>query len=263
MKYKLADDARPQAKLLVIATIITVAVWFIPYAEYLVYPIRLFVTFIHESSHAIVALITGGSVQSLTIASDGSGVVYSAPSSLFGALFTSSAGYLGTTIFGVLLLYLMRKNVASQKVLFSLGAGIGLITLIFGIIFPVFNFLSLNVPFSSVAFTVVVGILLAVGLMALAFYASEKVANFAIAFLAVQCLLNALSDLKTLFFINAPLIGHDNISSDAGNMASATGIPAIIWTVIWIAISVAVVGLGIRMYMAARSASPTDSVFVD
>jgi len=74
MRYKLAEDAKPQVLLLLIATLLTVAIWFIPYADYLVYPIRLFVTFIHESSHAIIALLTGGSVQSLTIAVDGSGV---------------------------------------------------------------------------------------------------------------------------------------------------------------------------------------------
>jgi hypothetical protein len=252
MKYKLADDARPQARLLIIATAITVAVWFIPYAEYAVYPIRLFVTFIHESSHALVALITGGSVKSLTIAADGSGVVYSASSSLFGVLFTSSAGYLGTTIFGVILLYLMRRNVSSQKVLFCLGG-----------LLPFFNFLSLDVGIGSIGFTVAVGLGLSVGLMALALYANPKIANFAIAFLAIQCLTNALSDLKTLFFINAPLMGSDNISTDAGNMATATGVPAIVWTIMWIVISVGVIGLGIRMYMAARSASPTDSVFID
>src|SRR5216117_1028662 len=100
MKYKLADDARPQVKLLLAATVATIALWFIPYAEYLVYPVRLFVTFIHESSHALVALLTGGSVQSLTIASDGSGLTYSAPSGFIGGVLTSSAGYLGTTIAG-------------------------------------------------------------------------------------------------------------------------------------------------------------------
>lgn len=263
MKYTLADEARPQAKLLVIATAITVAVWFIPYAEYLVYPIRLFVTFIHESSHALGAILTGGSVKSLTIAADGSGVVYSASSSLFGALFTSGAGYLGTTIFGVILLYLMRRNVASQKLLFCLGGLLGIITIVFGILFPFFNFLSLNVGIGSIGFTVAVGLGLSVGLMALALYTNPRVANFAIAFLAVQSLTNALADLKTLFFINAPLIGDDNISSDAGNMAAATGVPAIVWTIMFIVISIAVIGLGIRMYMAAKSASATDSVFID
>src|SRR5436309_12289369 len=100
MRYKLAEDAKPQLTLLMIAALATVALWFIPYAEYLVYPIRLFVTFIHESGHAIVAVLTGGAVQSLTISADGSGVVYSSGASLLGQLFTSSAGYLGTTFFG-------------------------------------------------------------------------------------------------------------------------------------------------------------------
>jgi len=263
MKYKIAEDARPQITLLLIATVITIALWFIPFTDYLVYPIRLFVTFIHEGSHALVAVLTGGSVKSLTIAAAGSGVVYSASTSLFGALFTSSAGYLGTTIFGVILLYLMRRNVSSPKVLFCLGGSIGVITIVFGVIFPFFNFLSLNVGIGSLGFTIAVGLALSVGLMALALYASPRIANFAIAFLAIQCLTNALSDLKTLFFINAPLMGNDNISTDAGNMAAATGVPAIVWTIMWIVISVAVIGLGIRMYMAAKSASPTDSVFID
>jgi hypothetical protein len=88
----LAEDAKPQVLLLLIATALTIALWFVPYAEYLVYPVRLFVTFVHESSHALVAVLTGGSVQSLTISADGSGVVYSMGSGLIGQLLTSSAG---------------------------------------------------------------------------------------------------------------------------------------------------------------------------
>src|SRR6187549_1760869 len=112
MRYKLAEDAKPQLYLLLIATVVTIVLWFIPFADYLVYPIRLFVTFIHESSHALIAVLTGGSVSSLTIASDGSGVVYLANTSWIGMLLTSSAGYLGTTVFGVLMLLLIRKSVS-------------------------------------------------------------------------------------------------------------------------------------------------------
>jgi len=56
MGYKLAEDAKPQVILLIIATVITIVLWFIPFADYLVYPIRLFVTFIHEASHALIAV---------------------------------------------------------------------------------------------------------------------------------------------------------------------------------------------------------------
>lgn len=262
MRYALRPDAKTQVKLLLIATFATIALWFIPYAEYLVYPIRLFVTFVHESGHAIAAFITGGSVQSLTISADGSGAVYSAPSGFLGAILTSSAGYLSTTFFGVLMLYLMRRNFSAHKILLISGLFVAVVTVVFGIVSPLFNFLSLNVPFSSVAFTVVVGLLLSAGLVGLALYSNLKVANFAVAFLAVQCLLNALSDLKTVLFINAPLVG-DNIANDAGNMAAATGIPAFLWVVVWIAISLLMIVVGTRFY-AIRKASPAgDSVFED
>lgn len=261
MRYTLAEDAKPQLSLLLIATLVTIGLWFIPYAEYLVYPIRLFVTFIHEGSHALIAVVTGGSVQSLTIAADGSGVVYSAHSGTLGGLLTSSAGYLGTTVFGVVMLYLMRRAVSPHKILFACGAFVGLMTIVFGMLSPVFNFLSLQVPFSSVLFTILAGSILTAGLLALAKFSSPKVANFAVAFLAAQCLLNALADLKTVLFINAPLVGS-NIQNDAANMATATGIPAFLWVIVWIGISLIMITVGLRLY-ANRSGGKVESVFED
>lgn len=262
MRYKLAEDAKPQVLLLIVATVITIALWFIPFADYLVYPIRLFVTFIHEGSHAITAFLTGGSVQSLTIASDGSGVVYSAPAGWFGAVLTSSAGYLGSTAFGVLLLYLLRKSVSPRKVLFGCAAFVGVMLVVFGILSPLFNFLSLQVAYSSVAFTIIAGLTLTAGLLALARYASPRVANFAVAFLAVQCVLNSLSDLKTLFLINSPLIGSD-MQTDAANMASATGLPGIVWVVVWIGISLLMISVGLRLYAVSQARRAGESVFED
>jgi hypothetical protein len=262
MRYKLAEDAKPQVLLLIIATVITIALWFVPFADYLVYPIRLFVTFVHEGSHALTAFLTGGSVQSLTIAADGSGVVYSAPSGFFGAILTSSAGYLGSTAFGVLLLYLIRKAVSPSKILFGCAAFVGIMTVVFGILSPVFNFLSLQVAFSSIAFTIISGLLLTAGLLAIARYAKVRWANFAVAFLAVQCLLNSLSDLKTLFLINSPLIGSD-MQTDAANMANATGLPGILWVLIWIAISILMISVGLRLYAVSKNRMTSESVFED
>lgn len=262
MKYRLAEDAKPQLWLLLVATIITIALWFIPFADYLVYPIRLFVTFIHESSHALVAFLTGGAVQSLTIASDGSGVVYSAPSGFIGAVLTSSAGYLGTTAFGVLLLFLIRRSISPNKVLMACGALVAFVTAFFGILMPIFNIFSLQVGFSSLLFTTFCGAILSAGLFALGKYASLRTANFAVAFLAVQCLLNAFLDLKTLFFINAPLIGSD-LQNDATNMANATGVPGFVWVLIWIGISVVMISIGLRVYAVSRKGSQTDLPFED
>jgi hypothetical protein len=261
MRHRIAEDAKPQLLLLLLATAITLVLWFLPFADYIVYPIRLFVTFIHESSHALIAVLTGGSVQSLTISSDGSGVVYSAPGGMIGGLLTSSAGYLGTTAFGVLMLYLIRRSVSPNKVLAALGIFVAAMTIIFTIVSPIFNFLSLNTTFSSIAFTVLAGSLLAAGLVGLGLYAKENVARFAVAFLAVQCLLNAALDLVNVFFINAPLIGTD-MHTDAANMSAATGIPSLLWVVIWIGISLFMISIGLRLYAVKQSkAAANDSVF--
>ena len=103
MKYQLAENARPQVTLLLTATLISVALWvvswYMPFVGYIVYPLQLFATFVHESSHALMTLITGNTVMSLTVSPDGSGAVWS-QSSGFSSLLISSAGYLGTTIFG-------------------------------------------------------------------------------------------------------------------------------------------------------------------
>ena len=260
MRYKLADDAKPQVKLLILATVITIDLWFIPWADYLVYPIRLFVTFVHEGSHALAAFLTGGSVQSLTIAADGSGAVYSAPSGWLGAIITSSAGYLGTTVFGVLLLLLIRWSVSPNKILLASGAFVGVMTVVFGLLSPIFNFLSLQVGFGSVLFTIFAGVVLTAALMVLARFANARTANFAVAFLAIQCLLNSLLDLKTLFFINAPFSGS-SIQTDAANMAAATGMPSIIWVVVWIVISLVMISIGLRVYAVTRNRAADNTVF--
>lgn len=260
--YKLAEDAKPQVWLLIIATVITIVLWFLPYADYLTYPIRLFVTFVHEAGHALAAVLTGGSVQSLTVASDGSGAVYSAPSGWISQLVTSSAGYLGTTVFGVAMLALIRKNFSPNKVLVGLGVFVGLFTLIFGLISPVFHFLSLQVEFSSIAFTNLVGFGLTAAFLAAARFLDLKWASFAVAFLAVQLILNALADLKTVFMINAPLVGSD-MHNDAANMAAATGLPGIVWVSIWIVISVVMISVGLRLYAVSGRARSSDSLFND
>ncbi len=261
MRHRIAEDAKPQLLLLLIASLVTVVLWWvIPFGDFLVYPIRLFVTFIHESSHAIVAVLTGGSVQSLTISMDGSGVVYSAPSGTIGTLLTSSAGYLGTTAFGVIMLFLIRRSVSPHKILTALGLFVAFVTLVFTIVSPIFNFLSLNAAFSSIVFTVIAGALLAAALVGLGLYANLRVANFAVAFLAVQCLLNAILDLKNVFFVNAPLVGSD-MHTDAANMAMATGIPGIFWVVIWIGLSMLMISLGLRLYAVSQNRKASDSVF--
>src|ERR1043165_6729889 len=100
MRFRLSQDARPQAMTLLVAATISVILWFIPYAEVLTYPFRIFVTFIHEGGHAIAALLTGNSVQSLSVATNASGETYTTQGALISQVLISSAGYLGSMAFG-------------------------------------------------------------------------------------------------------------------------------------------------------------------
>ena len=135
-----------------------------------------------------------------------------------------------------------------------------LMTVIFTVISPVFNFLSLQASFGNILFTIVAGAVLTAALVGLGAYGSPKVANFSVAFLAVQCLLNAILDLKNVFFISAPGVGSD-IQTDAANMAAATGIPGILWVVIWIGLSMLMISLGLRFYAVKQNRKASDSVF--
>src|SRR5919205_3135958 len=118
MKINISPDARPQVRTLIIATLITLALWFIPYAEILAYPFRIFVTFIHEGGHAIAALLTGNSVLSLSVATNGAGETYTTQGGTFSQMFVSSAGYLGAMAFGAVILVLIRRAAAARVILF-------------------------------------------------------------------------------------------------------------------------------------------------
>ncbi len=259
MKYKIAEDARPQITLLLIATALTIALWFIPFADYLVYPIRLFVTFIHEGGHALATILTGGSVQSLTVAPDTSGLVNSYSLSSLTTLIVSSAGYLSAMAFGVLLLALVRWRVSPHKVLAGSGVFVGLLTVVFGLFAPVFHIFSGDISFFGMAFTVFSGALITAGLLALARYANLKWANFAVAFLAVQCLLNAVFDLKNLFVISTTTSAHN----DAMNMAQVTSLPSVVWILIWIGISILMISIGLRVYAISQKGKQYDLPFED
>jgi hypothetical protein len=45
----------------------------IPMGQYIIYPFKLIVTILHETGHALGALLTGGIVDSIQINPDGSG----------------------------------------------------------------------------------------------------------------------------------------------------------------------------------------------
>lgn len=261
MRYKVAREAEPAFTLLIVATIVSIGLWilswYLPLIGLVTYPLRIFATFIHEGGHALAAVLTGSPVSSLSVSADGSGEVYSMPGGLISGLLISSAGYLGTTAFGAGLLAWMRFGRSSRIALLVSAGFVGVMTIIFGLIAPFFNLFATSTA-GGFFFTLFSGTLLAVGLTAIAKYATEKWVNFAVAFLAVQCLLNAVFDLINVFLISSLTSAH----SDAANMAAATGIPGFVWVVVWMVVSIAMISIGLRLYAVNKSRA-NDTVFED
>lgn len=203
---------------LLLAGVLTIGLYFIPYAGFITYPLRLLVTFIHEGSHAMAALLTGGLPTDLSIQPDASGLTLTRGG--FGPII-SSAGYLGATLYGAMLIAALRRGVPGRSLLMVTGVWIGLLTLFLVKIWHPFSFVS--------------GALIATGLVIAGVKLSPKIAAWFAGFVGVQCILNALFDLRTLFDLSVAT----NVATDAQNMARMTWIPAVVWSVLWIGIAFA------------------------
>ncbi|MEP7272343.1 MAG: M50 family metallopeptidase [Acidobacteriota bacterium] len=213
-------------KFLLAASALTIALWFIPFASFAVYPFRIFVTFIHEGGHALATLATFGSVERVVIHPNGSGETYS----LGGLqLLIANAGYLASTLFGAGLLVLCRRGKNARA---ALGVTAAII-------------LALTVFFAGNVFSWIAGIVLTIGLVLFASTANVRVAHFFLSFLAIQCCLNALFDLRTILLIST----LTNSPSDAYNLERLTHIPALLWASVWVVASAVVLWIALRAHV--------------
>jgi len=223
-------ETKKAFKLLLIASVVTVILWFVPYAEYVVYPIRIFVTILHEGAHALAALVTGGRVEYIQIKPDGSGLTATRGGL---AVVISSAGYVGTMLYGALLLVLCKRATSASVALGGTAAMIGVASL--ALIRPI------------VSFGFAAGVILALILASLFYFSPPRLAQLFLGFLAVQSCLNALFDLKLLLFLSA----EGSARTDALNLQEMTFIPAILWAVLWALMSIAILFLALRRYRGA------------
>ncbi|HVF90804.1 MAG TPA: M50 family metallopeptidase [Blastocatellia bacterium] len=222
------SEIKDSFSLLIVSSIITIVLWFIPFLGFATYPFRLFVTFIHEAGHALAAIASLGGVNQIEIYANGSGITETMGGS---SLLISSAGYLATALAGSGLLLFLRR--ARNAKIAAIGTSILLlfVTLFFG----------------GNLLTWVAGLMLGGGLMWLGLTGRPRLAHFVMSFLAIQLLLNAFYDLKTLMYISAfePMMG-----SDAQNMSAATSglIPAVVWAVGWTLFSTVILALTLIVY---------------
>ncbi len=275
-------ESKGSFKLLLLASLATLFINLIPQGKLLLYPFNLFVTYVHETCHALVGWLTLGSVSGMTINPDTSGVTYVLGGS---AILTYSAGYLGSTIFGALLLILCHKEETAKKILAALAVAVLAVTVFFigvgytafflAVVLSLIGLLLFAKPdlsqslkvalsaggaatfFTLIAFLAITnnlfgwiaGLTLTAVLFLAAKFLPARAAHFFLSFLAIQSCLNALVDIKTLWFISAASSNH----SDAQGMYTVTGIPAIFWATLWGFISLVILTVSLFIYHRAAT----------
>ncbi len=199
---------------LLVSLVASLALHFVPGVHWVTYPLRLLVTFIHEGFHAFATLLTGGSVHAINIEPGGSGVTLSAGG--FNPII-ASAGYLGATLYGAVILWMLRKGAHGSRLL-GLTAILVALATVGGILHP---------------FTLLAGLLITAALMGLATKLPRHAANWAASFVGAQFAMNALIDLNTLWVLSV----SGTTPTDAQNMFKMTMIPAGFWATLWLGMS--------------------------
>src|SRR5262245_20259960 len=94
----------------------------------LVYPLKVLVVLLHEASHGIAAVVTGGSIDRIEVNADQGGVCYTYGGSRFLSL---TAGYLGSMVWGALILIVASRSRHDRGICMGLGAFLVLITILY------------------------------------------------------------------------------------------------------------------------------------
>lgn len=197
---------------IVLALVAVIALWWTP----LLFPFRIFTTAAHEVSHAVAAILTGNGVNQIELYWNGGGVTYiTGVTTTFEAIIVYSAGYLGSVIFGGVLLLLAKRSATRRRTLIGIT-----IALIVVSVFYIRDFQSILL------------VAIVAGLAGLAAYKGPNlIVQFTIYVLALLSCLYSLMDLFFVITANAnPFHGGFN---DAVGLQSATGIPALVWSLVW------------------------------
>ena len=205
------------------------------------FPFKLLVVLMHESSHAVAALLCGGSVVSISVTPDEAGLTRSMMvPSLLRQVVVSSAGYVGSTLSGCVLLFTAARAKEARWPLVLLAGWTGLVALLW----------------VRDGFTLLFTAAMTLALIAAARFAPALARRGLLVFLATFSALYALFDIRD-DLLHLTSVGE----TDAVILSRETHVPAIVWGVGWGLVSVLLVFVTLRAVLRApaRGGSPTSA----
>ncbi|SHH05276.1 Peptidase M50B-like [Cognatiyoonia sediminum] len=191
-------------------------------------PLKIFVVFLHELSHVIATVLTGGEVLSLSVSADQGGVVWSRGGNRF---ITLSAGYLGSLLIGLALLLGALKT----KIDKILMMGCGVVLLLVAALYVRDSF--------ALLFTCVTGI----AMIAVGYFLSYDINDL------ILRLLGLSSMIYVPFDILSDTILRSGARSDARMLAEEFGGATVMWGGIWLCLSLLAIFYALKIALKEPS----------
>jgi len=182
----------------------------------LIYPLKVFVVFLHEVSHAAAAVATGGTVERIVLDRYQGGAAFTRGGNAF---LTLSAGYLGSLLWGALFVVLaFSRRLSPRWILGTVGGIMLLLTLFLVRSWFGFGF----------------GLAFGAGLLAVARYLAAGWNRALLLGLGLTSCLYAILDIKS------DVLDRSHLPSDAAMLSEMTGIPTAVWGLLWIGLALLV-----------------------
>ena len=175
-------------------------------------PLKILVVFLHEASHALATIFTGGDVLSLTLSPNQGGLVMSRGGNRF---LISSSGYLGSLLLGSILFILALRSKADRVIIGGFGVGM-LILCAFYIREPFPLFFCIGGGFAA---------------LLSARFLSQQINDL------ILRLIGLLSMIYVPYDIFSDTLARPHLRSDARNMAENFGGTTMMWGGLWLIIS--------------------------
>ena len=178
-----------------------------------VYPLKIFVVLLHEWSHAVALMATGGTLERIVLDPQQGGATFGVGGSAF---LTLSAGYLGSLLWGSLMvLGAQAKRVRPQIITGIMGGAVVALTLLY------------IRSFFGIGFGLLFGTALVLG----ARYVPAIWNRRALLTLGLTSCLYAILDIKS------DVLERPELRSDARMLAELTGVPTMAWGIAWIVVA--------------------------
>jgi hypothetical protein len=178
-----------------------------------VYPLKIFVVLLHEWSHAVALMATGGTLERIVLDPQQGGATFGLGGSTF---LTLSAGYLGSLLWGALMvLGAQARRVRPSLVTGLVGGAVVALTLLY--VRSVFG----------IGFGLLFGTALVLGARYFPAIWNRRV----LLTLGLTSCLYAILDIKS------DVLERPELRSDARMLAEVTGVPTLFWGFAWIGIA--------------------------